>query len=229
MNTRKMIVKMITRSHWVAFVLAAALLCGTASTASAQYYGRPRHYYVSPYGGPTYRSGLVIGGGIGFGALSADQCGDLCGGALSLEGHIGGMVDPRLAMMFDAWTTIHPIPGSDGETTNTLYTGALQFWPIPVLWLKGGVGLGNTQIRSNSIGTRPGSRCWARSASRSFNPAGSRWICRAASVTPSTRRPRVDRSPISPSWSASTGTRLDFRDLSTWLQASDFGLQSLPP
>ena len=153
MNTAKMIVKMITRSHWVAFAIVAALLCGTVSTANAQYYGRPRHYYVSPYGGPTYRSGLVIGGGIGFGALSADQCGDLCGGALSLEGHIGGMVDPRLAMMFDAWTTIHPIPGSDGQTTNTLYTGALQFWPMPMLWLKGGVGLGNTQISSNSVGT----------------------------------------------------------------------------
>jgi hypothetical protein len=144
---------MITKPHWVAFAIVAALLCGTASTASAQYYGRPRHYYVSPYGGPAYRSGLVIGGGIGFGTLSADQCGDLCGGALSLEGHIGGMVDPRMALMFDAWTTIHPIPGSDGQTTNTLYTGALQFWPAPIVWLKGGVGLGNTQISSNSVGT----------------------------------------------------------------------------
>ena len=72
---------------------------------------------------------------------------------LALEGHIGGMINPRAALMFDAWTVIHSIPNTDGETTNTIYAGAAQFWLSPIVWLKGGIGLGNTRISSNSVGT----------------------------------------------------------------------------
>jgi hypothetical protein len=144
-------------THRIAIGIAAAAVfvvtLGSASTAHAQYrqryYAQPGYYPSSGYS----RGGLVVGFGLGFGALSADSCGDLCGSALSLEGHIGGMVDPRMALMFDAWTTIHPIPNSDGDTTNTLYTGALQLWLSPIVWLKGGIGLGNTRISSNSVGT----------------------------------------------------------------------------
>jgi hypothetical protein len=96
---------------------------------------------------------LVLGVGIGVGGLTADACGDLCGAGLALEGHIGGMINPRAALMFDAWTVIHPIPNTDGDTTNTIYAGAAQFWLSPIVWLKGGIGLGNTRISSNSVGT----------------------------------------------------------------------------
>jgi hypothetical protein len=144
----------IARTYWIILGITAAVLLGSSSQASAQYYGRPRYYPAPAYYPPSgYRSGLVLGAGIGFGGLTADQCGDLCGGGLSLEGHIGGMLNPRLAMLFDIWTVIHPIPGSDGDTTSTLYTGALQAWVSPIVWLKGGIGFGNTQISSNSVGT----------------------------------------------------------------------------
>jgi len=149
----------LARTYLIAFGIAVAVILGSTSSASAQYYGRPR-YYAQPgyqpgyYPAPGYyRNGLVIGVGIGIGGLTADSCGDLCGSGLSLEGHIGGMINPRTALMFDAWTVIHPIPNSDGDTTNTIYAGAAQFWLSPIVWLKGGLGLGNTQISSNSVGT----------------------------------------------------------------------------
>jgi hypothetical protein len=142
--------------YWFGVGIAAAMiLLGMTSTASAQY-GRHRYYsspgyYPAPPG--AYRSTLVVGVGVGVGALTADDCGDLCGSGLSLEGHIGGMIAPSTALLFDAWTVIHPIAGSDGDTTNTIYAAALQYWLAPILWVKGGIGIGNTRISSNSVGT----------------------------------------------------------------------------
>ena len=142
----------IARKYWIVLGLAAAVLLGSSSKASAQYYGRPRYAPAPAYYPPSsYRSGLVIGGSIGFGGLTADQC-DICGGGLSLEGHIGGMLNPQLALMFDVWTVIHPISGSNDDMTSTLYTGALQLWLTPILWLKGGAGLGNTTVGNNLDG-----------------------------------------------------------------------------
>lgn len=140
--------------HRMALAIASAgvfaLALGSSSTAHAQY-GRPR-YYAAPGYNPGYRSGLVAGIGIGVGALSADQCGGDCGGGLSLEGHIGGMLDPRTALMFDAWAVFHRNPDFASTTTSGIYTGALQFWLTPILWIKGGAGIGNTQI-SDAIGS----------------------------------------------------------------------------
>ena len=142
--------------HRVALAMVSAAVfafaLGSSSTAHAQYYGRPR-YYAAPgyYPGGGYRSGLVAGVGIGVGGISADQCGGDCGSGLSLEGHIGGMVDPRLALMFDAWAVFHRNTDFDTTTTSGVYTGALQFWLSPIVWLKGGVGLGRTE-RSDFFG-----------------------------------------------------------------------------
>jgi hypothetical protein len=142
----------IARKYWIVLGLAAAVLLGSSSKASAQYYGRPRYAPAPAYYPPSsYRSGLVIGGSIGFGGLTADAC-DICGGGLSLEGHIGGMLNPQLALMFDVWTVIHPISNSNDDMTSTLYTGALQLWLTPILWLKGGAGLGNTTVGNNLDG-----------------------------------------------------------------------------
>jgi hypothetical protein len=154
LNLGKIRLTNLRLARWAGIAVAALVLCGTASVAHAQY---RRGYYQQP--GPAYypasgRYGLVVGVGVGFGALTADGCGDLCGSGLSLEGHIGGMVNPRMAVLFDAWGVIHPIPNTDGATTNTIYAGALQWWLTPIIWIKGGIGLGNTEISSNSIGTQ---------------------------------------------------------------------------
>jgi hypothetical protein len=125
-----------------AVVFAAVL--GASSAAQAQY---GRRYYNGPGYYPTaYRSGLVAGVGVGVGALDATDCGGDCGGGLSLEGHIGGMLDPRVALLFDAWAIFHSNPDVSSTTTSGIYTGALQFWLTPIVWLKGGAGVGNTHI-----------------------------------------------------------------------------------
>jgi hypothetical protein len=60
------------------------------------------------------------------------------------------MINPRLALMFDAWTVIHPVNSFNGTTTDTIYAGALQAWASPIVWFKGGIGLGNTTV-SNPV------------------------------------------------------------------------------
>jgi len=143
--------------HRVALAITAAAVfavtLGSSSAAQAQY-GR-RGYYAPPapgyYPAQSYRSGLVVGVGVGFGGLSVDPCQGDCGVGLSLEGHLGGMVGPNLALMFDAWAVIHHNNTFDDTTTSGIYTGALQLWLTPILWVKGGAGLGNAST-SNIVG-----------------------------------------------------------------------------
>jgi hypothetical protein len=135
----------------IASVAGFVAVLGAASVAHAQYYAPPPRYpppgyYQGPP--PFYRGPFVFGGAVGFGFILADDCGDVCGSGFSGELHIGGMVRRRLAMEFDAWTTIHPSANSN-YTTNTLFTGALQYWANDIFWLKGGLGVGRTGINAS--------------------------------------------------------------------------------
>src|SRR5262245_455108 len=128
------------------------LLLGTVSAAQAQYpppYGPPPGYGGRPV---MYRDGLVIGFGLGFGAMAASNCGDLCGGALPGEFRLGGMANPRMALMADFWGNIRDVPNSDATLTNSLFTGALQYWVNDIIWLKGGIGAAHAQTYSNLVG-----------------------------------------------------------------------------
>jgi len=121
----------------LAFGIGLLTLFGSLSAAHAQpYYGAP-----PPVRG-VYRSGLVLGGSLGAGAISSSNCGPYCGAAGAIEGHIGGMLTPRLALMGDFWGTAHH--WDDGYGTGTtyhgLYTIAVQYWATEILWLKGGLG-----------------------------------------------------------------------------------------
>jgi hypothetical protein len=132
--------------------IATLLVLGTASVAHAQYQSPPPGYYAPPpgYGYPPpppppppryYRSGLTIGVGLGFGGTSANNCGDSCGAGFAYELHIGGMLNPQLALLFQISGVMHSIPNSSIDTYNTMYLAAVQFFPTNQLWLKGGVGL----------------------------------------------------------------------------------------
>jgi hypothetical protein len=143
------ILRSLASTHRLALgVFTTAVFVAVMTTSSAAHAQYGRRYYSQPgyYPGPSYRYGLVAGVGVGVGTLNADQCAGDCGGGLSLEGHIGGMVDPRVAAMFDAWAIVHPNPDNDSTTTSGVYTGALQFWLTPIFWLKGGAGIGNTHV-----------------------------------------------------------------------------------
>src|SRR6185369_13049751 len=116
---------------------AAAVLLGTLSVAHAQYrqappgYGPPPGYYPPPPPSRyVYRSGLVIGGSLGVGGIaSSNNCGGDCGAAFAIEGHIGGMLNPRFALMGDFWLNAHsnPDPGVDSTTYQSINTFAGQY------------------------------------------------------------------------------------------------------
>jgi hypothetical protein len=142
--------------HRLALGLGVVLLTvfGSMSEAAAQY-GPPRPYYAPP---PpprgVYRGGLLFGLGGGFGLLESDFCGQACGAAFAGEIHIGGMLNPRLAVMFDAWGTLRPWSDPSGlshTTSNTFLTGALQYWVTDIVWLKGGLGLAYTRIITEGV------------------------------------------------------------------------------
>jgi hypothetical protein len=123
---------------------------GSVSVAEAQ--GYPPPYYPPPPPPPpprgVYRAGIVWGFSVGLGAIGSNyvgsSCGDACGAAGLIEGHIGGMISPRAALMFEVWGADHPwtdAANNSRETINTFFTGAAQYWLTDILWIKGGAGL----------------------------------------------------------------------------------------
>jgi hypothetical protein len=134
--------------------IAAAVLLGSVTAAHAQYqqqpppgYGPPPGYYPPPppaaYPRGVYRQGLVFGLALGGGAISASDC-PACGGGIAGEVHLGGMINPRMAIMADVWGIAHPY--GDNTLSNTMLTGALQYWVADQLWLKGGIGVANISL-----------------------------------------------------------------------------------
>jgi hypothetical protein len=100
-----------------------------------------------------YRRGLILGGAIGGGGISSKDCGDFCGGALALEGHIGAMLNPRFGIMGDFWLNDHPIANSAGASTlNSISTFAAQLWLNDFFWVKGGIGVGHLQGVDDAAG-----------------------------------------------------------------------------
>ncbi len=91
------------------------------------------------------RKGLLLGASIGLGNSSPDQC-EECKTGLDVEGRIGTMLKPRLALL--AWG------GSVGASNNLLsdrrgrHTGliaALQYWPSDRIWLRAGAGAASVE------------------------------------------------------------------------------------
>jgi hypothetical protein len=128
--------------------LGVVLLTVLGSVSIAEAQGYPPPYYPPPPPPPpphgVYRAGLVFGFSVGLGAIHSDNCGDACGAAGLLEGHLGGMISPRAALMFEIWGADHPWTdgaGNSVETINTFFTGAAQYWVTDILWIKGGLGV----------------------------------------------------------------------------------------
>jgi hypothetical protein len=97
-----------------------------------------------------------VDGGGGF--LSV-ECPDGCQGvdpAVSLAGHIGGMLTRCQALLFDGWTVFHTSETGFGraQIVHTVGTLALQGWVVERFWLRGGLGLAYLRVRIPEIGTR---------------------------------------------------------------------------
>jgi hypothetical protein len=128
--------------------LAVVLLTVLGSVSVAEAQGYPPPYYPPPPPPPppprgVYRAGLVFGFAGGVGGIASSNCGDACGVAGVGEAHLGGMISPRAALMFEIWGADHPWSsgGSSFETINTFFTGAAQYWVNDIIWIKGGLGL----------------------------------------------------------------------------------------
>jgi hypothetical protein len=127
--------------------LGVVLLTVLGSVSIAEAQGYPPPYYPPPPPPPpphgVYRAGLVFGFSAGVGSIHYNDCGDACGVAGLLEGHIGGMINPRTALMLEIWGADHPFSsgGNSFETINSFFTGAVQYWVNDIVWIKGGLGV----------------------------------------------------------------------------------------
>lgn len=140
---------------------AATVLVGSLSSAAFAQPGAPPPppppggggYYaqppVTPMGedGYFYRQGFTIGFGFGVGGMSSDTNVTDCGNcdyepaAVGFDFHLGGMVNPRLALLGELWGTVQAVEQS-GRTAlvQTMFLVAAQYWVSPQLWIKGGIG-----------------------------------------------------------------------------------------
>jgi hypothetical protein len=139
-------------------LLILAIVCAPVLASAQGYYGRRGGGYGDPVAGGFHnRAGrLTFGFGVGLGGMSdngsaitgCDNC-NYNPLAFELDGHIGGMLTPRFALMFEAQLngqTIHS-DRLDGNTTLTQGAAMIagQVWVLPILWLKGGLGFTHLQ------------------------------------------------------------------------------------
>src|SRR5882672_2399038 len=135
--------------------LVLAILLAPALASAQGYYGRPYAGSTVPGGFHNRAGRLIFGFGGGLGGMSDSQgdvtC-DTCNfNTLSFEGdvHLGGMVNPRLGLMFEGQVNSQQIDsqGLNGDAflTQGAAMFAAQFWVLPILWIKGGVGFASLQ------------------------------------------------------------------------------------
>jgi hypothetical protein len=141
-------------------VLLALLLA--PAVASAQYYSTGPGYGYG--GGPHFHhrwGRLAWGFSVGLGGMHDDgnnitSC-DNCNNAVAFEAdaHIGGMLSDRFALLLEGQVngrTVH-IDSTNGDTVITQNTAMIagQYWLLPMVWIKGGVGVAGLQADSQYV------------------------------------------------------------------------------
>ncbi len=146
-----------------AFVAAVGFVLFSAPLAFGQPGGPPPQgpplstqpgYYAAPppppqaYGPGQYvRRGLTLGGSFGVGDMVGEKGPIECFNcdynplAFTADFHIGAMLNPRLALLFESSITGKTLE-ANGTETLLQYAGyiAAQYWVTPRLWIKGGIG-----------------------------------------------------------------------------------------
>jgi hypothetical protein len=128
-------------------------------------------YYGGPGGGPGYGPPPVPGGfhnragrlawgfSVGLGGIHDDGGSFACNGcnynplAFEIDGHIGGMLSPRFALLFEVQAngqTISSDAYADTEIVQSALMVAAQYWITPQFWLKGGIGFADLQIQDST-------------------------------------------------------------------------------
>ena len=142
-------------------LVASAILLAVPAVASAQpggYRGSPppTNTYQNPGGFHDRAGRMTLGLSLGLGGMKADSGPIDCAGCnynpitVGIAGHIGGMLNERLALMLELQANGQTI-GDDGfgNTATLVQSAAMfagQFWVTPQLWVKGGLGAANLQV-----------------------------------------------------------------------------------
>lgn len=149
-RSTKILFTVLVGSLLVPAVALAQPGAGQPPPPQGGYYGAPP---PTADGGFFMRRGLSVGFGFGLGGMSDTsgpiECGncDYNPAAFGFDFHIGGMISPRLALLFELWAN-----GQSLESTGTvtLMQGmamvAAQYWVTPQLWIKGGLGASDLSI-----------------------------------------------------------------------------------
>lgn len=137
-------------------LLVLAILFAPA-LASAQRYYRGNSSPMAPGGFHNRTNRLTFGVGLGVGFMhdggsaitSCFNC-DVEPWAVEADFHIGGMLTPRFALMFEAQGNLQTIQANDFDEDTVLTQGAglfaAQFWVLPQFWIKGGIGFAHLQV-----------------------------------------------------------------------------------
>jgi hypothetical protein len=140
-------------------LLVLAILLAPGLVAAQGYYAGPGQPVP---GGFHNRAGrLAWGFSFGLGYMNDNGNRVTCSGcdAQPITGeadfHIGGMLGPRLALLFELQANVQQValdPNNDATLAQTLVMGAVQYWLTPQLWLKGGIGIAHLDLNDNVNG-----------------------------------------------------------------------------
>ena len=109
------------------------------------------------------RAGLLVDGGslgLGYmrddgGDITCNNC-DIHPASVMGAGHIGGMLSNQLALMAEVQENAQTL-NVNGFGDTTLVQSALmfaaQYWLIPQVWIKGGIGFAHLDVQDNFQGT----------------------------------------------------------------------------
>lgn len=139
-------------------ILLVLLSSQIAAAQSPGYYSQP----APNTGGFHNRAGrMAVGGSLGVGGMRDNGSGitncDNCqtGPAIEFDGHIGGMVNPRLALMFEGQVNARVVHSNFYDADTMLIQSAAmfagQYWITPMLWVKGGLGFANLRADDTYI------------------------------------------------------------------------------
>ena len=137
-------------------LIVLALLCVPALASAQGYYGGGPPAAVAPGGFHNRMGRLTYGGAIGFGGMhdsgssvtACTNC-DLKPLAFEADGHIGGMLSPRFGLMLEVQVNAQVVHSSRINGDTVLSQGAVmlagQYWVVPMVWIKGGIGVASLQ------------------------------------------------------------------------------------
>jgi hypothetical protein len=130
----------------------AAAQPGARAPAPGGYYSQP----TTVAGGFHDRAGrMSLGFSVGLGGMKANDDAIGCAGcdydpiAGEFDFHIGGMLSPRFALLFEVQANAQTV-AENAYYVDTLGSGAAmiagQYWLTPQLWIKGGLGFASLSV-----------------------------------------------------------------------------------